>query len=151
MKSLLLLLDDPEFTAEVPHAVEHYKANDVILEEDDEGRDFYLITEGEVQVRTFIEDKVDNKATGLTKLKEHDLFGELSMFDGEPRSAQVTAMTDCEVVRFDGLKMIEFMDAHPERGYWILKEIFMRLISHMRLSTIRTKTILQLYYTEQAY
>jgi hypothetical protein len=41
------------------------------------------------------------------------------------------------------------MDSYPEKGYFILREIFMRLIMHMRQSTIRTKTVLQLYLTER--
>jgi CRP-like cAMP-binding protein len=151
MKSLKSLLDDPQFIAEVPHAVENYAAGEVILEENDDGRDFYLITQGGVHIKTYIEDKVGTQRTGLAKLGEGDLFGELSMFDGEPRSAQVTAGTACQVIHFDGPKMIEYMDAHPEKGYFILKEMFLRLIAHMRQNTIRTKTVLQLYLTEQSF
>ncbi len=151
MRSLKSLLDDPEFVAQVPYAVESYKAGDVILEEDDEGRDFYLITQGEVHVKTYLEDKIGTKTTGLAKLGEDDLFGELSMFDGGPRSAQVIAGNDCTVIRFDGLRMIEHMDAHPEKGYFVLREMFERVIMHMRQNTIRSKTILQLYLTEQAF
>jgi CRP-like cAMP-binding protein len=151
MKSLKSLLDDPEFSGLVPCVIESYKAGEVILEEDDEGRDFYLITEGEVHVRTYIEDKVGTKSTGLTKLVTDDLFGEISMFDGEPRSAQITAATDCTVIHFDGPSMIQYMDSHPEKGYPVLRDMFSRLIAHMRKSTIRSKTVLQMYFTEQAF
>ncbi|MFM8332683.1 MAG: cyclic nucleotide-binding domain-containing protein [Candidatus Methylumidiphilus sp.] len=148
MKSLIKLLDDPEFTQQVPHATESYAAGTVILEEDDEGRDFYLIVKGQAQAKIYIEDKIGGLTTGLTKLGANDLFGELSMFDGEPRSAQVTAVTDCEVIHFDGIQMIDYLDAHPEKGYWILKEMLMHVIVHMRQNTIRAKTALQLYLTE---
>lgn len=150
MNSLISLLQDPEFAEEVPFAIEHYKLGDVILEEDDEGRDFYLITEGEVHVKTYIQDMIGPN-TGLAKLGQDDLFGELSMFDGEPRSAQVNAATDCTVIHFDGPRMIQFMDANPQKGYAVLRDMFVRLITHMRKSTIRSKTVLQMYYTEQAY
>jgi CRP-like cAMP-binding protein len=149
MKNLKALLAEPEFVGLVPFAVENYAANAVILEEDDEGRDFYLITEGHVHVKTYIEDKIGTQRTGLTKLGVDDLFGELSMFDGEPRSAQVTAATDAQVIHFDGLKMIQYLDAHPEQGYLVLRDMFMRLIAHLRQKTLRTKTILKLYYAEQ--
>ena len=151
MNSLKSLLNDPEFSGQVPYAVEHYKAGNIILEEDDEGRDFYLILQGEVHVKTYIEEKIGTNATGLARLGEDDLFGELSMFDGEPRSAQVTAASDCTVIRFDGPKMIQYMDCHPEKGYSVLRDMFVRLITHMRKSTIRSKTVLQMYYTEQAF
>lgn len=151
MKSLKILLDDPEFAEHVPFSAETYKAGGIILEEDDEGRDFYLIVEGDVEVKTYIEDQVNGKIPGLAKLGVGDLFGEMSMFDGEPRSAQVTAMDDCAVIRFDGLKMLEYMDSHPDKGYAVLREMFERLVAHMRQNTIRTKTALQLYLTEQAF
>jgi CRP-like cAMP-binding protein len=150
MLSLKKLLDDPKFVESVPFSVEKFKANDIILEEDDEGRDFYLITQGEVQVKTYLEGKVEGKTSGLTKLGPDDLFGELSLFDGEPRSAQVTALTDCELIRFHGLSMILYLDNHPEEGYFVLRDMFTRLVFHMRQNTVRTKTILQLYLSEQA-
>jgi CRP-like cAMP-binding protein len=151
MKSLKSLLDDPQFIADVPYAVENYVAGEVILEENDEGRDFYLITLGRVNIKTYIEDKVGSQRTGLAKLDEGEMFGELSMFDGEPRSAQVTADSDCKVIHFDGPKMIQYMEAHPEKGYFILRDMLFRLVAHMRQNTIRTKTVLQLYLTEQSF
>jgi CRP-like cAMP-binding protein len=71
------------------------------------------------------------------------------MFDGEPRSAEVIALTDCEIAKFDGPKMISFLDRYPEKGYFVLRDIFMHLVMHMRQNNIRTQTVLQLYLNER--
>lgn len=152
MKTLVQLLDDPRFTTEVPFKVENYSAGDVIVEEDEEGRDVFLILEGEAHVKTNLGGTVDcDQSAGLAKLKEADVFGEIAMFDGEPRTACVTAHTNCLVVRYDGPKLLAFMDKNPEIGYYILKDMFQHLVGHLRQNNLRAKTALQLYLTELSY
>lgn len=147
--NLLTLLDDPQFSKIVPFEKLAYRKQDLILQEDDEGRDVYFILRGEVQVRTKLAD--DNKlSSGLARLGENDFFGELAMFDGERRSAEVLALTDCEIIRIDGPNLIRFMDENPVKGYFVLREIFMNLVRHLRQNNIRTKTVLQLYFNEKA-
>ncbi|MGR8934410.1 MAG: Crp/Fnr family transcriptional regulator [Gammaproteobacteria bacterium] len=148
MMNLKTLLDDPEFVKAVPCANVDYKALDVIMHEDDEGQDVFLILNGEVQVSTNIDAQNNPLSPGLARLSENDIFGELSMFDGEPRSAEVIALTDCSLVKFDGPSMIRYLDLHPDKGYFILREIFMHLVMHMRQNNIRTRTVLQLYLNE---
>lgn len=145
--SLLTLFDDPLFFKIVPFEKTVYRAEDVILEEDVEGRDVYYILQGEVQVRSSLFDG-EKLSASLARLGENDFFGELGMFDGEPRSAEVIALTDCEIVRIDGPNLIRFMDQNPEKGYFVLREMFMNLVRHLRQNNIRTKTVLQLYLSE---
>lgn len=152
MMNLRDLLDDPDFVQSVPYSKKHYKALDVILSEEEESQDVYFILEGEVQVSTTIGElghNLEKLVPGLARLSKDDFFGELSMFDGEPRSAQVTAESDCEIAKVDGPKMIAFMDRFPEKGYFVLRELFMNLVIRMRQNNIRTKTVLELYLQER--
>ena len=152
MNNLSDLFNDPVFMLDVPHAKVQYKALDVILKEKEESQDVYLILEGQVQVRTNISDSdiASQLSPGLARLSKNDIFGELAMFDGEPRSAEVIALTDCEIAKFDGPKMISFLDRYPEKGYFVLRDIFMHLVMHMRQNNIRTQTVLQLYLNERS-
>ena len=150
MTNLIDLFDDPAFVKDVPHAIVKYKALDVILKEKENSRDVYLILDGQVQVSTNIFDSNSQFSPGLARLSKHDIFGELAMFDGEPRSAEVIALTDCEIAKFDGPKMISFLDKYPEKGYFVLRDIFMHLVMHMRQNNIRTQTVLQLYLNERS-
>jgi hypothetical protein len=45
--------------------------------------------------------------------------------------------------------MISFLDKYPEKGYFVLRDIFMHLVMHMRQNNIRTQTVLQLYLNER--
>ncbi|MDD1611464.1 MAG: cyclic nucleotide-binding domain-containing protein [Methylococcaceae bacterium] len=99
MTNLSDLFDDPTFMQDVPHAKVKYKALDVILKEKENSQDVYLILEGQVQVSTNICDTNSQFTPGLARLSKNDIFGELAMFDGEPRSAQVIALTDCEIAK----------------------------------------------------
>ncbi|MFI3217900.1 MAG: cyclic nucleotide-binding domain-containing protein [Methylococcales bacterium] len=149
MTNLSDLFDDPVFMLDVPHAKIKYKALDVILKEKENSQDVYLILEGQVQVSTNISNSSSEFSPGLARLSKNDIFGELAMFDGEPRSAEVIALTDCEIAKFDGPKMISFLDRYPEKGYFVLRDIFMHLVAHMRQNNIRTQTVLQLYLNER--
>lgn len=149
MMNLRALFDDPDFVQTVPYTLVKYKALDVILKENEESQDAYLILEGQVQIRTNISNEANNQSSGLARLSKDDFFGELSMFDGEPRSAEVIAMSDCEIAKIDGSRMISFMDRHPEKGYFVLRAIFMNLVKQMRQNNIRIKTVLQFYLNER--
>ncbi len=152
MMNLRDLLDDPDFVQTVPYSKESFKAQDVILGEEEDSQDVYFILEGEVQVSTTLGEmghNLEKFVPGLARLAKGDFFGELSMIDGEPRSTQVTAETDCEIVKVDGPQMIAFMDRFPEKGYFVLRELFMNLVLRMRQNNIRTKTVLELYLQER--
>jgi CRP-like cAMP-binding protein len=149
MMNLRDLLDDPDFIKAVPYTKEKYGPLDLILKENDNSQDVYFILEGQVQVSTNIGDKVNKLLPGLARLSKNDFFGELSMFDGEPRSAEVIALTDCEIAKIDGSQMVSFMDNNPDKGYYVLRELFMHLVMRMRQNNIRTKTVLQFYLNEK--
>ena len=108
----------------MPYSKAKYNPNDIILKENDNSQDVYFILDGEVQVSTNIDGDVNKLLPGLARLSKDDFFGELSMFDGEPRSAEVTALTACEIAKVDGSLMISFMDRYPEKGYFVLRELF---------------------------
>ncbi len=69
-----------------------YTAGKVILQDESEGDEMFLIVEGRVKI-------VKRTKTGeekmLALLHAGDFFGELEMVDGRPRSATVTALDDC--------------------------------------------------------
>ena len=149
MINLIYLLDDPDFIESVPYSKITYQPQEVILKEDEVSQDVYFILDGEVQVSTHIGDETGKLVPGLARLSKDDFFGEMAMFDGEPRSAEVIALTTCEVAKVDGSKMLSFMETYPDKGYFVLRELFMNLVMRMRQNNIRTKTVLNLYLNEK--
>lgn len=59
-------------------------------------RDMYVVERGRLRISTISE---EGKEIGIGVLEPGDTFGELSMLDSEPRSATVTAMDHCELLR----------------------------------------------------
>lgn len=96
-----------------------YKPEDVIVGEKGVGVGFYLITGGKAEVR------MGTKV--LATLGKGQFFGEMSVIDGQPRSADVVAVepTSCWVLpawNFAGL-----VKTHPEVAMPMLKELVKRL------------------------
>lgn len=66
------------------------KAGDFLAQRGKLGSDFVFIAEGKAQVQK--DDKV------IRELSQGDFFGEISLIDGEPRTATVIAQTDMTIL-----------------------------------------------------
>lgn len=149
--SIQYLIDEPEFTKHVTVNKERYNKDEIILEENSIGNDLFYVLGGNLSVRSCISSDIQHDlATGLAKLETGDIFGEISIFDSEPRSAQVIAMNDCMIARINGAELIHYMDEFPDKGYFILRDLIFNLIANIRQSNLRTKTILELYIKEKS-
>ena len=98
-----------------------YKSGDKIVEEGVKGLGFYLILDGSVDVR--------KGSKVLSKLGKGQYFGEMSLIDGSPRSADVvaTSPTTCWVLSSWSFEAL--VKAHPEVALVMLKETVKRLRS----------------------
>jgi CRP-like cAMP-binding protein len=72
----------------------------------DAGDSFFVIIDGTVAVRTPV--------GGGGELQPGDFFGEMSLLDGEPRSATITAATDVRLLVVDRLHFWRLLDATPD-------------------------------------
>src|SRR6266404_2604802 len=72
-----------------------YAKDDAVFHADESGDVFYLIREGQVKV-TMI--SPEGKEIILSILGVGDFFGEMALFDNEPRSATVIAIEPLEIV-----------------------------------------------------
>ena len=104
-----------------------YKEGQLIFEENSIGDSMYIIYQGSVRIH--------KDATTLTVLnKENDVFGELSLFDSEKRSASATAFTDCYLFKIDQLPFYELIETRPE----IIKGAVKMLCKRLRAQNERT-------------
>jgi CRP/FNR family transcriptional regulator, cyclic AMP receptor protein len=56
---------------------------------------------------------VKGKEVILGDLHAGELFGEIAMLDGKPRSANATALTKCELLILERRNVIPFLERHP--------------------------------------
>lgn len=68
-----------------------YPARSRIISQGEHGDSMFLIAEGAVSIHI--------GESQLAVLRKNDFFGEMSLLDYEPRSASVTALTDCLLLR----------------------------------------------------
>jgi CRP/FNR family transcriptional regulator, cyclic AMP receptor protein len=136
--TLYMLLDHPDFEEGVVWTRCKYAADETVFSEGDHGSQVYLILKGSVRVVGNV-DLDDNRTVhpGFSELDEGQVFGELPMFDGEPRSATVVALSDCELAVLEGEQLMAFLDAHPDLGYPIFKELIHLLVGRLRQANRR--------------
>ena len=96
----------------------------VVLEGDDSVQALYLIASGSVQVYMT---GVDGRETILSFLERGDFFGEMSLIDGEPRSASVRTVTDSQMLIIYREGFLSLIKQYPELAMSLLSEMSKRL------------------------
>lgn len=93
--------------------VETYSAGDIVLIEGEATNDLILLREGEVEVYVSRGDK----KVSITTLGPKSYFGEMSVFDDYPRSANVRAISDVTILRVDRDSFRDFLKSNPAALY----------------------------------
>jgi CRP-like cAMP-binding protein len=114
----LLMAKSPAFAMLEPHhrkvllaraAFERKQDGDTIVSEGDTSGSLYFIKSGEVEVWA----ERDGMPIFLDKLVEGDFFGEISALHGVPRTANVRAIGDVELLRFNRADVLELVHHEP--------------------------------------
>jgi len=96
-----------------------YKAGTTIVEDGSVGVGFYMVLNGKVEVR-----KGQRVLAGLSN---GQFFGEMSLIDGEPRSADVIAVQPTECFTLSTQVFSALVKRRPELALLVLKELVKRL------------------------
>lgn len=103
-----------------------YDKGDTIFHAGDVGDSFYIVRSGAVQV--YIENYEGEKIV-LRENVPGDVFGDISMFDGGPRTATAVATEDTEVLFLDKDGLLEFVKNQPHAALDLLAVMGKRLRS----------------------
>lgn len=82
-----------------------------IFNQGDSGDNLFIIRSGKVKIFTL---SPYGKEVILAVMGEGDIFGELSVLDGQPRSASATAIEAAEVLSLDRDDFLAFLRSDPE-------------------------------------
>ncbi len=88
-----------------------FAPREAILREGEASHSLFLITEGVVTVHGRTE---DNHQLELGRLSVGDIFGEIGVLEGIPRTGSVTTLTSVEVLEFPGDSLMPLLEKHPE-------------------------------------
>jgi CRP-like cAMP-binding protein len=119
----------------------------IIFKEGQKGDRMYLIAQGIVEI--WKKDASNPKGSRLARLKAGNIFGEMSLFDGEPRSATATTAIArrTKLLVWNQKDIAGLIRAHPAIGQILLINIITKLSHRLRISNDSIQTLL----TSQQY
>ena len=101
-----------------------YKKSNIILFEEDPGDSLFIIKEGKVKITRLSE---EGREVILSILGEGEFFGEMSLLDGESRSANVIALADSEVFVLKREDFLKILTDNPKIAISLLEELAYRI------------------------
>lgn len=101
-------------------------AKQVVFQVEQAGDSLHIILEGRVKVSLQSE---EGKEAILSILGAGEVFGEMSLFDGEPRSATVTAMEPCRFLVLRRQSLLPFLEKRVPVMLDLIAEMSRRLRS----------------------
>ena len=107
-----------------------FKKGEEIIEEGALGDCAYIIEQGSVEVSKLT---LHGEKQVLGVLEESEIFGEMGLIDGLPRSATVTALEDCVMSVCSKETFNNLADHNPESLIPIFKVLVRRLRSTLAL------------------
>ena len=100
-----------------------YKDGDNIFEENSIGKEMYIILTGKVKVT---KERGDVETT-LATLEDGDFFGEMSLFDNNPRSATVMALGDVKLLEINQKNFLKKISRDPSLAFRMLEKMSQRI------------------------
>jgi CRP-like cAMP-binding protein len=96
----------------------------LIVAQDEPGDAMFILAQGRVKVALFGE---NGRELTLTELRPGEFFGEMSLIDSRPRSANVVAMDDATVLALTRDSFLQHVKQHPQTALNIMGELSKRL------------------------
>jgi len=104
-----------------------------IVSQGEHERFLYVVETGRVRVTGSISIEGSHRIRpGLVDLGPGAVFGELNLFEADVRSASVSAIEGCTLLRIDGQELSRFLEQNTDLGYSLLQHFFQVLNERLR-------------------
>jgi len=101
-----------------------FDSGQYIFLEDSEGEQCFFVVNGSVKVTRLSK---DGREVILAMMGSGDFFGEMSLLDGESRSANIIALEKTEVLTLNRGDFIDVLHNYPKIAIQLIKEMALRL------------------------
>jgi len=95
-----------------------------IFAKGDPGSSLFAISQGTVKI---IVPSVDGHDTEFNRIDKGDIFGEIALLDGRPRTADAVAITDCELFVIERRDFLPLVREEPEIALKLIEILCARL------------------------
>lgn len=114
-----------------------FPAGHIIIREGEPGASMYIMVEGEVEITkqlTLVLDEETPKERVMIRLRAENgvYFGEMSLLENDPRSATVTALTDCALLELYPQDFRDLIQKDLVMGVKLLLRLAQLLSRHLR-------------------
>jgi CRP-like cAMP-binding protein len=96
----------------------------IILAKDDPGSSLFAIRKGAVKISI---PSVDGHEAVFNRMTDGDIFGEIALLDGRPRTADAVAMTDCEMFVIERRDFLPLVQQEPQIALKLIEILCARL------------------------
>jgi CRP/FNR family cyclic AMP-dependent transcriptional regulator len=96
----------------------------VIFQKDDNGSSMMAVLRGRVRISAF---SAEGKEIMLNVINPGDVFGEIALLDGKPRSADATATEDTQLLVVERRHFLPFLERHQDLMLRLLAVLCARL------------------------
>ena len=105
-------LDNEELESILESFEKHsYKKNEVIIQENSVANCLYIVFTGSVKL---FKSSVDGKEHILRIMQQHEIIGEVPMFEGGTYPASCMALTDSELLSISRINFLKLIKANPK-------------------------------------
>ena len=101
-----------------------FPPREALFHEGDAGQTLYLILSGYVNIQRVVP---EGTVVFVARRGPGDHFGELSLFDDLPRSADAVTETACDLLMLDRRELMFFLETHPQVSWEIIRTLSSRL------------------------
>jgi len=131
-----------ELTALVRLAEEkRFSKGAAIIRENSKTRDLYIIQEGKVSIQLKIPVEL-GKDEVIYTMRDGQIFGELALVDGSPRSASVKAEGEVVVFCFDYGRLSALLDERPRIGYILMRNMATIIANRVRNTNLMWRNLM---------
>lgn len=95
-----------------------------IFSKGDAGTSLFSVCAGTVKITV---PSIDGREAMFNLLHAGEIFGEIALLDGQPRTADAVAMTDCELMVIERRDFLNFVHAEPTVALKIIELLCQRL------------------------
>jgi CRP-like cAMP-binding protein len=101
-----------------------YRAREVVLKKGDPALQLFVIVSGRLKALT---SGSDGRQAALNIMGPGEVFGEVAVLDGQPRSATITAIEPCELLVIHRNELLHFLERSPSAALKLLEVLARRL------------------------
>src|SRR6185436_13176785 len=110
-----------------------FPAGATVIREEDAGDSMFVVVDGEVMVH--------RRNAQLAKLRSKDFFGEMSLLNSEPRSASVTTISKCRLLRIEESDFWQLLIANNSLAVAMVRVLAQRLREQVAESNTATPSM----------